>query len=662
MSAEIWTRAILNALALRPDDLLTLALDPDDLLLEPEVRAALEAQDPPVGLLTLDPADPVAFRYAYESEYRSRWDDGEFVPLLVRLPGTDPKAFPYDLLARAGGMRQVRNLALYVFFRNLAYPAVQELARHDRLLLPALYDAYRADPPPQRLGPQRSRRYLLERLYGVSPEAVRTPADLVRYLLRRHDRRLYPPPSLDELLLTVWREVPALASLPLEEWLRDAAAFYRDLESIWPQYLARQGLPVAPATLPEGERADLLLPALDDREVQVHLDTLFLEGRLRPARLAEPRPAYGWMRAGVYYDPAAHNRERLERLLALLEATVPGAESPHRDWLEFARNWAEVVRLRALVPPEGETAKRLEHLHDRIEDEFARWLQAHFARLASWPPVPAPLTGDRVADFLAYRMRQGVERLALVVLDGLALDQWLTLREEAGLELREESALFACLPTLTPVARQALLSGRRPVRFPDTWRRTDAEERRWREFWVEEGLPPGAVAYLRDPDPPTLEDVLSDRRVRALALVLTIVDRMLHGMQLGTAGLHQQVRQWAGQGELARIVERLRGAGFTCWLTADHGNLEATGIGVPRQGVLVEEAGQRVRVYTEEGFRRQAHKEFPQALAWTPDGLPEGLHLLLAPGRAAFLPAGRRAVCHGGIALEEVIVPWIQPA
>jgi len=47
------------------------------------------------------------------------------------------------------------------------------------------------------------------------------------------------------------------------------------------------------------------------------------------------------------------------------------------------------------------------------------------------------------------------------VVDGLAWDQWLVLRDEAGLEPLEEGALFACLPTLTPVARQALLAGQR---------------------------------------------------------------------------------------------------------------------------------------------------------------------------------------------------------
>ena len=659
MPDSAWLQAILNALALKPDALLTLALDPDDLLLEPEVRAALESEEPPVHLLTLDPADPIMFRYMYESGYRSRWDAGEPVRLLARLAGNDPKTFPYDLLARAGGMRSVRNLALYTFFPNLAYPVLQELAHHYRPALAALYDAYLAHPPPKRLTDEQSRRYVLQHIYGVDPEDIRTPTDLVRYLLQRHDRGLYPPPSLDQELLKKWRREAELAALPLEEWLGDSTAFCRHLESIWQAYLAQQGYPVASAPLPED--AGALLPALDDREVQLHLSTMFLEGRLRPVRLAEPRPVYGHIKAGVYFDPAAYGRERLGRLLDLLGSNVPGLNSHHQDWLNFARSWAEVVRLRHQLTLDEETTGQMEHLHDQVEDAFACWLQSHYVRLGSWPPVKAPLAGDRVAEFLAYRMRQGTERLALLVVDGLAWDQWLVLRDEAGLEPLEEGALFACLPTLTPVARQALLAGKRPAQFPETWRRTDAEERRWKEFWAGEGLPSSAVMYQRDPDLQALEDVLGDGRVRVLAVVLTIVDRIMHGMQLGTAGLHQQVRQWAGEGSLGQMVQRLREAGFACWLTADHGNIEGAGIGVPRgEGVLVEQPGQRVRVYTDPHFRRQVHEQFPQALAWTPEGLPDGVHLLLAPGRKAFLPLGRRAVCHGGLALEEVVVPWIR--
>jgi len=45
-------------------------------------------------------------------------------------------------------------------------------------------------------------------------------------------------------------------------------------------------------------------------------------------------------------------------------------------------------------------------------------------------------------------------------------------------------------------------------------------------------------------------------------------------MELGTAGMHNQVRQWALQG-LAQLLDLLYHS-FQSLLTSDHGNIEAT--------------------------------------------------------------------------------------
>jgi len=50
-----------------------------------------------------------------------------------------------------------------------------------------------------------------------------------------------------------------------------------------------------------------------------------------------------------------------------------------------------------------------------------------------------------------------------------------------------------------------------------------------------------------------VEEVLSHPKVRAVGFVM--VDKM-HGMELGTAGMHNQVRQWA-QGFIAQLLDLL---------------------------------------------------------------------------------------------------------
>ena len=74
---------------------LTLVADPDGLLTEEGIVVAL--RDRGFELLEFD--DPVAFRFSYESKYRSLWDRGEITDLVVILRSAtdDLSSLPYDL-------------------------------------------------------------------------------------------------------------------------------------------------------------------------------------------------------------------------------------------------------------------------------------------------------------------------------------------------------------------------------------------------------------------------------------------------------------------------------------------------------------------------------------------------------------------------------------
>jgi hypothetical protein len=273
-----------------------------------------------------------------------------------------------------------------------------------------------------------------------------------------------------------------------------------------------------------------------------------------------------------------------------------------------------------------------------------------------------------VARHLARRRDDGEERLALLVLDGLSLDQWVTLREalsgqRPNLRFHQE-ALFAWIPTITPVSRQAIFAGQPPVFFPASIGSTDAEPRLWARFWLDRGLALPAVTYLNQAgDAGELEEIgerLSDPALRVVEIVVRKVDEVAHGMQLGRAGMHNQVRQWAAQGFMAGLLDQLFERGFGVLLTADHGNVEAEGIGRPAEGVLADERGQRARIYPDSLLRAKVKEQFPDAIEWSPIGLPEGYFPLLAPDRAAFTAKGACAITHGGLSLDEVIVPFIR--
>ena len=274
--------------------------------------------------------------------------------------------------------------------------------------------------------------------------------------------------------------------------------------------------------------------------------------------------------------------------------------------------------------------------------------------------------------------------MALIVVDGLALDQWQIIRqvwqEQAQPWRIQDNALFAWVPTLTSIARQAIFAGQPPQLFPESWQTTDKEGQRWQQFWQEQELPGGSVGYTRNlgtnviqlnqSDSATDEidtalelealALIENPKMQVVGLVVNTVDNISHGMQLGTAGMHQQIRLWMTQHRhLTRLIQKLLDENFSVFLTADHGNVLAQGIGRPNEGTLVETRGQRARIYTDPTFLDLTRQQMPELIEWSNIGLPTGLQVLLAPKLNAFLNVGEQAVCHGGIALEEVIVPFV---
>ena len=299
-----------------------------------------------------------------------------------------------------------------------------------------------------------------------------------------------------------------------------------------------------------------------------------------------------------------------------------------------------------------------------MDKTFACWLAHRYAGLANLPPDP-PAMLHQIPRFLARQVGAGLDRVALVVMDGLALDQWVVMRRELARQRPRwrfrESAAFAWAPTITSVSRQAIFAGNPPLFFPGSIHDTHKEKALWRRFWADQDVPD--AAYLKGlGDAPFNEaaELLEQPRVRVVGLVVDKVDHIMHGMRLGAAGMHNQVRQWTAQGHFAALLGLLFERGFRVYLTADHGNIEATGCGRPEEGAVADIRGERVRVYADEGLRRNVAVRFPDALEWPADGLPEAYLPLLAPGRSAFVRQGERVVAHGGVCLEELIVPFVQ--
>ena len=124
--------------------------------------------------------------------------------------------------------------------------------------------------------------------------------------------------------------------------------------------------------------------------------------------------------------------------------------------------------------------------------------------------------------------------------------------------------------------------------------------------------------------------------------------------------MHAMVRDYAKNGVVGELLGTLLELGYEITLTADHGNIHGTGIGKPNAGVIADERGERAHVFNDELTRANFAQEYEGTIEWPQTGLPDDWRVLLPPGRGAFVPVGKHTVGHGGIAMEEVIVPFVR--
>ncbi|MBX3589937.1 MAG: BREX-3 system phosphatase PglZ [Burkholderiaceae bacterium] len=641
---------------------LWIAADPDDVLLDERVLAGLRER----GFELLPFEDSVVFRAEYEERYRAAWDSGESGPakaLILHLRGTNVGDLPWDYLRQA---RQV-SLSLANLFAKLSYNVVRQIGpeHHE-----ALYAA-QTQHASQALGESLTKDFILTHLFRISPHLISRPEDLWRELLRLHYRDAALPPVLGEHVAQVLGDSAVFKSLPLSELFCSKATLLRVVQEAWYRYWSdrgvtgtRTGEPPAPDF---AARADV---PFEHPDVRVIVDSMFLDGLLHPLAVNGALPTIPeWAKVGIVQDPLAL-RNLVGEGIKGLQGALPTVDSSYRDWISTARRFGEVLaRFHSLDSTRAEGLRAaIVELQTSSDERLRQWTAKHYADLPSLPVAKSPVMVHHVPRFLSIRRGAGEEKIALLVFDGLAVDQWVQIREalakRAPRYAFDESACFAWLPTLTSVSRQAIFSGLKPREFADTIESTAPEPNQWSRFWQDQGLRANEVLYRkgikRNDQLAELDGALSSPVLKVVGIVVDTVDEIVHGAPLGKRGVAALIESWCESGFVERLLDQLADKGFRVYLTADHGNVEAVGQGRPKQGVAAELRGERVRTYRSEVLAAESATSNPNSYRLDVAGLPTNFFSLFAGGRSAFMPDAEQAVVHGGISVEELLVPFVK--
>ncbi len=448
--------------------------DADNLLGVPDLQAALREQ----GFTLVQYGDPIEFRYRFEQELRPILGRAEAGGIIVDLGGLARNDAPFDLLREGTFI----GLSLHDLLPKLNPIALRDVPREDFGRIVDAHARYQGDI----LGEQGTREFLLREVYGISLATLSRREAFVEYLLRRHYSGEALPESLDRLLAA-----QLAPSLQLDRdafaLLRHPEAFYAWLQESWGNYVQQHV---------QHRIGEERVP-FDRPGVRVYLDNLFVDGLLQRIPV-ETGDVPGWMRPGVALPGDNPGAEYWE-LLGQLDGAWPQGDVPHQDWLAFAWRWA-ALRARLGAAADVGADKRditamvaaMQRLQEPLEQTFASWMYRRYGGLASLAATSTPIMVHQIAAILRRGLERG-ERVALVVMDGMALDHWLAVRSlfPAWSEARnfEEGACFAWVPTLTSISRQAIFAGRIPQLFPDSCHTTAREGAHWQRLGSDWGLP-----------------------------------------------------------------------------------------------------------------------------------------------------------------------------
>lgn len=419
-------------------------------------------------------------------------------------------------------------------------------------------------------------------------------------------------------------------------------------EQGWPPVIAQWAAQAAPSpfvgterliqtlTVPDAARAHLMALHRERPDVVEELSPALRAGieRFAPLQLAPPTPT------GIVGKNALLSNSRQSSIEAFNVSQELSFRRSAEDVLAFARRFA------ARLPLGAEDERCLE-----ADKHFAAWLQRNYS-LAMTASGSEALSLPRLVAQLDSET--GDTPLLLAVVDSLSLRAWQVVKRvwiADGImgSCRERSA-FAVVPTITSLSRRAIFEGRLPARFGPERHTQSLERKLWKNRFGTRGDYFAPVEHLG------ISDAFATRRER-VAVVDVQWDSKGHAIDPRFETIEEEAEKWAARTDMRKVIQQGLAQGYRVVLASDHGNVACRGIGRPNVGETVSDRSKRCLVFKSAELREQ--HAAPDAISWTPNGLEAAMHPLFAPGFDSFDYTGSRGVSHGGLSLEEAIVPVV---
>lgn len=365
----------------------------------------------------------------------------------------------------------------------------------------------------------------------------------------------------------------------------------------------------------------------------------------------------------------------------------------HQEWKEL---YKKLVFWELEMTKSG-SEEMLEVLHNQKAEantEFYKYISKHYANWIVGKDKDAPLfSHELLARKVIPHLNQG-QPTFLVVIDNLRLDQWKAFQPiiTESFRLVEEDLFYSILPTATQYARNALFAGMLPMdiekNFPNEWKNDDEEggKNLYESTFLEGQLKQLKLDKLKwqyvkitnNDDGRLLEDNIHNYLKNDLSVIVyNFVDMLSHArteMEVlkELAGDETSYRSltvsWFEHSPLHRALRKIADKGIQVIITTDHGTVR-----VKQPSKCVGDRHTTTNLRYKHG--RNLQYEEKDVLAFRDPrqaGLPrpnvsstfifakEDVFLCYPNNYNHYVNYYRNTFQHGGISLEEMIVPVVR--
>lgn len=312
----------------------------------------------------------------------------------------------------------------------------------------------------------------------------------------------------------------------------------------------------------------------------------------------------------------------------------------YRDWFSIAEEKAELDVMSVQYDIDIDTQCVSRKFQDYVLKEYGRLS----ANIDEFTPV-------LVSKAMEY-MHDHSDKFVLIVMDGMSEFDWKILSQSFDGICFEKSSVYAMLPTTTSVSRQCLLSNKYPSQLIEPWKQSK-EKTEFIDCAKRLGYSDAQISYQRG------YEVQFSPFVRCGVVIINDVDDMVHAQTQGRLGMFNDITVLAKQKRLVEMVKCFVSSGYDVYISSDHGNSCCTGLGkLVGAGVEIETKSHKFLVLNNYADKEKLMKKY-NLVDFPKYYLPKEYDYLICDIGESLDARGESVISHGGLSIDEVIVPFI---